>query len=244
MLSDTGCRHPPTHTETNTNTHIHTQKHALLMWHILFSPLRPHLPNNSNTHAKRRIQFIWCCECTVSVCFILTKCKAVSSSEAVGHSYMPCFICNTMGHERSGSSNYWKNTSSSFREALFPVISEDAFILHHLCGYLWCNLSVASVGPRAPTRVSPPTHPDKVRHIHHRISQQLSAGKAAPENGTLFIWIKIPAHPLESVNAELWHSRSRRPRGERRGSELMILSAAPTTFHIQMSLCQSPRSAP
>lgn len=79
--------------------------------------------------------------------------------------------------------------------------------------------------------------------IYGWISGQLAAGRVALLNGGVFIWIKLPARPHESADAELWHRRSRRPRGGSRGSQLKMLSCPLATLHIQMSPCLSPRFA-
>lgn len=49
--------------------------------------------------------------------------------------------------------------------------------------------------------------PDEATHIYSWISGPLTAGGVVLLNGALFIWIKLPAWPRESANAELWHRR-------------------------------------
>lgn len=103
------------------------------------------------------------------------------------------------------------------------------------------QLSTGSVGPWRPDPCKSSTHPAEARHIYQRISAQLAARWWKCAGKWKSIWIKIPAWLLRAFNTELWHRRSHKPRGERRGSELKMLSAAFNAFHIQMSPRQSSR---
>lgn len=141
MLSDTECRHPPTHSEANTNTHMHTQKHALLMWHILFwsSPAPIHL------RRTKWVPFIWSRACTASVCLslIITKCKPANSSELLCcdtwlliHAFI---ICNSTEQQKSITSNYWENTivSAALWILSFCIYLKEGFFLRFFFFFQW-----------------------------------------------------------------------------------------------------------
>lgn len=182
MLSDTECRHPPTHSEANTNTHIHTQKQGIANvahFVLIFPPAPVHL-------RIKRVLFIWRRACTVSVCLslIITKCKPADSVELLSydtwlliHAFI---ICNSTEQQKRTTSNYWKNTivssewlyhQSALRMLSLCSSSKEPFFFFFFGGHLWCcNLAKASAGPRGPDLCKSTTHPAKARHIYHSVS--------------------------------------------------------------------------
>ena len=119
-----------------------------------------------------------------------------------------------MQQQSSRASNYCRNTVVSS-----PSCQSSTFFLQLLRrgfffgGHLQChNLTKAALGPLAwPVQVYHSPSWSQTYLSFHSSSQQ---AKRRWRKGSLFIWIKTPARPLESANAVLWHSHSHRPRGE------------------------------
>lgn len=147
MLSDTECRHPPTHSEANTNTRTHTHTHAETgianVAHFVLIPLPP-------THLRRIkwVLFIWRRACTVSLCLslIITKCKPANSSELRCCDSRPLthasIICNSTELQKSITSNYRRNTIVSSEW----LHLQSALTMLSFCsnseGHLWSAISL------------------------------------------------------------------------------------------------------